>query len=114
HEMIIRTMTHHGIRFDPMPSLHHLTTETDFACLFPGSQGALYGQSPHGLTAAFKRPTARTPVKRLYLTGGGAHPGAGVPMAALSGKHAAGAILNDLTSTSMSARMAMHGGMSTG
>jgi 1-hydroxycarotenoid 3,4-desaturase len=32
-------------------------------------------------------------VPGLYLAGGGAHPGAGVPMATLSGKHAAEAIL---------------------
>ena len=54
------------------------------------------------------------PIWGLYLVGGGAHPGAGVPMATLSAKHAAAAILSDQTSTSLSPQTAMHGGMSTG
>ena len=57
--------------------------------MFPASQGSLYGRSPHGMMAAFKRPTARTRCRGLYLTGGGAHPGAGVPMAVFSA-HARG------------------------
>jgi len=71
----------------------------DFAQMFPGSDGSLYGRSPHGMMAAFARPTARTQTTGLYLVGGGAHPGAGVPMATLSAKHAAAAILSDLTLT---------------
>jgi 1-hydroxycarotenoid 3,4-desaturase len=51
------------------------------------------------MMAAFARPTARTKTKGLYLVGGGAHPGAGVPMATLSAKHAAATILSDLTLT---------------
>jgi 1-hydroxycarotenoid 3,4-desaturase len=47
--------------------------------------------------ATFKRPTAQTKTEGLYLTGGGAHPGAGVPMAALSGAHAAAAIIKNLS-----------------
>jgi 1-hydroxycarotenoid 3,4-desaturase len=83
----------------PRPSANTLTMSEDFAQMFPGSDGSLYGRSPHGMMAAFARPTARTKTKGLYLVGGGAHPGAGVPMATLSAKHAAAAILNDLTLT---------------
>ncbi|MEM6481684.1 MAG: FAD-dependent oxidoreductase, partial [Pseudomonadota bacterium] len=90
-----------------------LTTPQQWETLFPGSCGSLYGQSPHGTMAAFQRPVARTKVKGLYLAGGGVHPGAGVPMATLSGQHAAEAILRDRTSTSRSRPMAMPGGMST-
>jgi 1-hydroxycarotenoid 3,4-desaturase len=85
-----------GLTFSPAPSSEALTLPEDFNRLFPASQGSLYGRSPHGLTAALKRPTARTRIKGLYLAGGGAHPGAGVPMAALSGLHAAEAIAADL------------------
>ncbi len=102
-----------GLRFSPEPPDAALTTPVGFATLFPASQGSLYGRSPHGLRAAFARPTARTSLTGLYLAGGGAHPGAGVPMATLSGRHAAEAILTDLASTSTSRRMAMPGGMST-
>jgi 1-hydroxycarotenoid 3,4-desaturase len=103
-----------GLSFDPQPGPETLTTPTGFQRLFPGSRGSLYGRSPHGLTAGLKRPGARTAVPGLYLAGGGAHPGAGVPMATLSAAHAAEAILTDLASRSPSRRTAMPGGMSTG
>lgn len=103
-----------GLSFTPTPGKDALTTPMGFDRLFPASQGALYGRSPHGMMAAFKRPTARTPIKGLYLCGGGTHPGAGVPMATLSGVQAAVAILNDQTLTSTSRPMGMRGGMSTG
>lgn len=112
HRMILQTMAAFGVHFDPTPQISEITTPEMFGQMFPGSQGALYGQSPHGLMAAFQRPTARTPIPGLYLTGGGAHPGAGVPMATLSAQHAAEAILSDLTSTSTWAPTAMRGGMS--
>ena len=103
-----------GLTFDPAPPDSALTTPQGFSSLFPGSQGSLYGRSPVGMLASFQRPTARTALPGLYLAGGGAHPGAGVPMAALSGRHAAEAILSDLASTSKSRPTAMRGGMSTG
>jgi 1-hydroxycarotenoid 3,4-desaturase len=103
-----------GLTFDPLPGRRALTTPQGFARLFPGSQGSLYGRSPHGLTAGLKRPTARTAVPGLYLVGGGAHPGAGVPMATLSARHAAAAILTDLALPSTSPRTATRGGMSMG
>ena len=108
------TLTRFGLTFDPVPDHPALTTPAGFEALFPGSAGSLYGQSPHGLTAALARPTARSAVPGLYLAGGGTHPGAGVPMAAISGRHAAEAILTDLGSTLPSRQMATRGGMSTG
>jgi 1-hydroxycarotenoid 3,4-desaturase len=103
-----------GLHFTPIPGPGALTTPAEFDALFPASRGSLYGRSPHGLMAAFKRPTARTAIPGLYLCGGGAHPGAGVPMATLSAQHAAAAIMSDHASTSTSPRTAMRGGMSTG
>lgn len=109
-----QTLEQFGLRFDPTPDPATLTTPTGFNRLFPASQGALYGQSPHGTMAAFSRPTARTKIRGLYLAGGGTHPGAGVPMAILSARHAVEAILKDQISTSTSRRTDMPGGISTG
>jgi 1-hydroxycarotenoid 3,4-desaturase len=103
-----------GLRFAPSPPPQALTTPLGFETLFPCSGGAIYGRSPHGLLAPFLRPRAKTRVPGLYLAGGGAHPGAGLPMAALSGKHAAEAILADRASTYPFRPAAMPGGISTG
>ena len=75
------------------------TTPTDFNRLFPGSGGALYGRASHGWMASFLRPGARTRIPGLYLAGGATHPGAGVPMAAISGRLAASALMADRAST---------------
>ncbi|MEM8851587.1 MAG: 1-hydroxycarotenoid 3,4-desaturase CrtD [Pseudomonadota bacterium] len=107
------TLARMGLTFDQTPPTTALATPETFNDLFPATNGSLYGRSPHGLMAPFHRPKARTAIKGLYLCGGGVHPGAGIPMATLSGKHAAAAILQDLASTSTSRRTAMAGGMST-
>lgn len=112
--IIMNTFSRFNLTFHPVPGPAALTTPQMFHDLFPHSHGALYGRSPHGMMAAFARPTARTRLAGLYLAGGGAHPGAGLPMATLSGRHAAEAILSDRTLTSMSRQTAMLGGISTG
>ena len=105
-------LTKFGLTFAQPPQTDALTTPHHLARLYPGSQGAIYGRSPEGVMATFQRPSARTSLPGLYLAGGGCHPGAGVPMAALSGKHAAEAMISDLASASKSALTAMPGGMS--
>ncbi|MBX9991783.1 1-hydroxycarotenoid 3,4-desaturase CrtD [Phreatobacter oligotrophus] len=90
-----------------------VTTPADFARRFPGTSGALYGSATHGAMASFRRPGSRSAIPGLYLAGGSVHPGAGVPMAATSGRLAASAVMADLTSRSTSRRTAMPGGMLT-
>jgi len=75
------------------------STPSDFARLYPATGGALYGPASHGWKASFQRAGTRTRVPRLYLAGGSAHPGPGVPMAALSGRQAALCLISDLAST---------------
>ena len=102
-----------GLDLQMDPQLCVTTTPNDFARMFPGTGGALYGRASHGWLASFRRPDARTRIPGLYLAGGSVHPGPGVPMAALSGRLAARSVLSDLASTSRSHRVAMSGGIAT-
>lgn len=90
-----------------------VATPNDFERLFPSTGGALYGRASHGWAASFLRQSSRTRIPGLYCAGGSTHPGAGVPMAALSGRLAASTVMRDLASTARSRRVATSGGMST-
>lgn len=92
---------------------HTCVTPREFEALFPATGGALYGMATHGWSAPFRRPGARTRIPGLYLSGGSVHPGAGVPMACLSGQSAARAVASDLASTRTSRPAATRGGTST-
>lgn len=78
------------------PSGGEITTPEGFNSLFPASGGALYGRANHGSMASFARPGARSNIAGLYLAGGSAHPGPGIPMAAMSGRLAAARLLQDI------------------
>ncbi len=81
-----------GLRVERTPETMVTTTPADFEALFPATGGALYGAASHGSMATFRRPTAISRLPGLYLASGSAHPGPGVPMAALSGRLAAAAL----------------------
>ena len=101
-----------GLEIDVLPQQVVRTLPQDFAKLFPGSGGALYGQATHGWMSAFRRPSARSKVPGLYTAGGSVHPGPGVPMAAMSGRLAAAMLMEDLGLTKPSRRVVISGGMS--
>jgi 1-hydroxycarotenoid 3,4-desaturase len=69
------------------------TGPQNFAAMFPATGGALYGRALEGWRDSFTRPGARTKLPGLYLAGGSVHPGAGLPMAAISGRIAAQCVL---------------------
>jgi 1-hydroxycarotenoid 3,4-desaturase len=111
-ERMISRLERCGLKLkEQAPSI--VTTPADFHRMFPGSGGGLYGPASHGWMASFRRPAARTRISGLYLAGGTTHPGPGVPMAALSGRLSASAVLEDLDSMRRSRRTAMRGGIST-
>jgi 1-hydroxycarotenoid 3,4-desaturase len=106
-------LARNGLELEQSQDPPHLTTPEDFARLYPGSGGGLYGMPSHGWMASFQRPGSLGPVPGLYLAGGSVHPGPGVPMAALSGMLAAAQIRADMVSTGPSRRVAISGGMPT-
>jgi 1-hydroxycarotenoid 3,4-desaturase len=101
-----------GLEIQATPQQVVRTLPKDFAQLFPGSGGALYGQATHGWMSAFARHSARSKVTGLYTAGGSVHPGPGVPMAAMSGRLAAATLMADLGLTRKSRRVVISGGMS--
>jgi len=84
-----------------------VTTPADFEKRFPGSNGALYGRANHGAFTSFQRPGATTRIPGLYLAGGTVHPGAGVPMATMSGRLAAARVLGDLGAVAVGRKAAL-------
>ena len=54
--------------------------------------GSIYGTSSNGARAAFLRPGNTSPLPGLFLVGGSAHPGGGLPLVALSAEIVAGLI----------------------
>lgn len=112
-ETTFRRLARYGLElsFDPANCVR--TGPAQFARLFPATGGALYGQASHGWRASFTRPGSATKLPGLYLAGGSTHPGAGAPMAALSGRLAAHRLMADLASTRQSFRGATPGGTST-
>ncbi len=57
--------------------------------------GSIYGTSSNGARAAFLRPANRSPVPGLYLVGGSAHPGGGLPLVVLSARIVADLVRRD-------------------
>jgi 1-hydroxycarotenoid 3,4-desaturase len=102
-----------GLRLQPVSDTKTVTTPADFARMFPGTGGALYGRASHGWRASFQRPPVKTKLPGLYLASGSAHPGPGVPMAAMSGRLAAESLLADWGLTAMSRPAVTSGGTST-
>lgn len=101
-----------GLHVQEQSQQRIVTTPNQFNQLFPATGGALYGQASHGWQASFQRPTSRTRIKGLYLAGGSTHPGAGIPMATLSGRLAAASALQDSTLTRKWRATVMRGGIS--
>lgn len=59
-------------------------TPADLARATGPADGSIYGTASHGPRAALLRPANASPVPGLFLVGGSAHPGGGLPLVALS------------------------------
>lgn len=60
-----------------------IRTPADLARDTRSPGGSIYGTSSNGARAAFLRPANRSPVPGLFLVGGSAHPGGGLPLVGL-------------------------------
>jgi phytoene desaturase len=70
-------------------------TPADLEARYRSPGGAIYGSSSNGRRAAFLRAANRGPVAGLYLVGGSAHPGGGLPLVALGARIVADMVAAD-------------------
>jgi phytoene desaturase len=91
---IIDQIESQGISIRDRLDLLEIRTPLDLQNTVNAPGGSIYGTSSNGPRAAFLRAKNRSPLKNLYLVGGSAHPGGGLPLVGLSAEIVANAILN--------------------
>jgi phytoene desaturase len=80
---LLEVMAQRGLDLRGRVAFCETRSPADLARATGAPGGAIYGTASHG-AAAFRRAANRSPVPGLFLTGGSAHPGGGLPLVALS------------------------------
>lgn len=89
-----------GIEIDENLVTESALTPVDIHERYRVLNGAIYGLASHGrLTGAFKPGNRSRDLRGLYLCGGAAHPGPGMPMVLMSGWIAADSLDSDFAET---------------
>jgi phytoene dehydrogenase-like protein len=93
-DTVFKILACHGIRdIEHFISCEDTITPEDLFRLTYSNRGSIYGISSNSRHAAFQRQANRArEVHGLYFAGGSVHPGGGIPLVLLSGKHAASLI----------------------
>lgn len=87
---VLRRLNAAGLDIEAKIEFEETITPEDLERRYATNKGSIYGISSNTRSAAFLRPQNRiSDPKGLYLCGGSAHPGGGVPLVLLSGKIAA-------------------------
>jgi phytoene desaturase len=102
-DKLARTAGLHDLRSRIVVERH--LTPVDIGARYRTLDGAIYGLASHGrFLGAFKPGNRRSSPRGLYLAGGSAHPGPGMPMAMMSGWIAADVASSDLRASSDAVR----------
>jgi len=83
---LLGILARRGLQVTDRLLFSHVVTPADLERATRAPGGAIYGTSSNGLRSAFLRPRNRSPVPGLFLVGGSAHPGGGLPLVTLSAK----------------------------
>jgi phytoene desaturase len=89
---VLDLMAQRGLDVRDRVAVREIRTPADLERLTGSPGGSIYGSSSNGALAAFLRPANASGVNGLFLVGGSAHPGGGLPLVALSAKIVAGMV----------------------
>ena len=81
---VLDVLADRGVDVRPRLRFAETITPADLERRTGAPGGAIYGTASHGPRAALRRPTNRSPIPGLYLVGGSAHPGGGIPLVLMS------------------------------
>lgn len=89
-EKIFEKLKNYGINIQDKIKTEKILNPIDLEKMYNTNKGSIYGISSNTKTTAFRRPANKNKlIKNLYFAGGSVHPGGGMPLVILSGKHAA-------------------------
>jgi phytoene dehydrogenase-like protein len=87
-DRVLEVLAGRGLDIRDRLVFREIRTPADLGRSAAAPGGAIYGTAGHGLL----RPANRGPVRGLFLVGGSAHPGGGLPLVALSAEIVAASI----------------------
>jgi phytoene desaturase len=91
-ERVLDVLAARGVDVRPRLRFVEVLTPADLERRTGSPGGAIYGTASHGPRAALRRPANAGPLPGLYLVGGSAHPGGGIPLVLMSAEIVAGLI----------------------
>jgi phytoene desaturase len=79
-ERVLDVLAERGVDLRPRLRWSEVVTPAQLGDRYRSPGGSIYGTSSNGARSAFLRPANRSPVPGLFLVGGSAHPGGGLPL----------------------------------
>jgi phytoene dehydrogenase-like protein len=83
-ERVLDVLAARGYDVRPRLLWSEVRTPADLELTTRSPGGSIYGTSSNGARAAFLRASNRSPIPGLFLVGGSAHPGGGLPLVGMS------------------------------
>ena len=83
-ELVLTSLAKNGFDIRDRIRWSDVSTPADLEIRTRAPGGSIYGSSSNGMRSAFMRPTNSTKIDGLFLVGGSAHPGGGLPLVAMS------------------------------
>lgn len=89
---VLQVLCERGLDLRERVLWREVSTPADLEAATRAPGGSIYGTSSNGPRAAFLRPSNQSRLDGLFLVGGSAHPGGGLPLVGLSAEIVAGLI----------------------